>query len=170
MSGVEEGGGEPSSGNTPDKKAPTPVQHRSPHINLKTSRHILHRTATDPMITPPTENASNFYHFLQLLVLCSDKHLRSPWFSRRSSGRIIRLLLPVQFDAGGDSVIFPRELIVLAKGMTLPVVGTQNPPEIRMILEMNSQKIVRLAPRASPTPAKGRAHWGCSAGCAGYRP
>src|SRR4051812_15367370 len=58
---------------------------------------------------------------------------------------IIRLLLPIQLDRAGDSVVFARENIILAQGKTFPVVRAQNSPQVRMSVEDNAEQVERLA-------------------------
>ena len=121
MSGVEEGGGEPSSGNTPDNKTQTPVQRQSLVALFTTPCIRWLRFVHQPTINIldiRAKIASTYSPFQQIFYFspqyyptsgidwtCAHIFIRSRW--------IIRLLLPVQFHAGWNPVIFPREDIVL---------------------------------------------------------
>ena len=43
-----------------------------------------------------------------------------------------------------NTMIFQRELVVLSKGMALPILGAKNPSQIRMVQELYSDEIIRF--------------------------
>src|SRR5438034_943367 len=71
---------------------------------------------------------------------------------RFSSLRIIRLLLPIEFNAGRNSVILARKNIVLSQRISFPVIGAKNSPQIGMPVEDDPEHVERLA----LVPVRGR--------------
>src|SRR5436190_4043084 len=63
----------------------------------------------------------------------------------KKSLRIIRFLLPIQFHRRRNSMVFPRENIILAKRKSFPVIGTQNPAKIRMPVEDDAEHVKSFA-------------------------
>src|SRR4051812_29830496 len=52
---------------------------------------------------------------------------------------VIRLLLPVELDAGRDPVIFAGEDVVLAQREPLPIVGQEDAAEVRVTVESHAE-------------------------------
>src|SRR5436190_7328493 len=59
--------------------------------------------------------------------------------------RIVRFVLPVEFDAAGNPVIFARENVIFAEREAFPVVGAENAPQVGMAWEIDSQQVIGLA-------------------------
>src|SRR5205823_11843794 len=82
----------------------------------------------------------------QIRIFLSPKNARGNLrFSTSGLFRIVRLVLPVQLDASRDAVIFAWENVILAKRKSLPVVGAENAPQIRMAGEIDPEHVVSLA-------------------------
>ncbi len=57
---------------------------------------------------------------------------------------IVRLLLPIEFHAGGNAVIFAGEHVVFPQGVALPIVGAKNSPQVGMAFKNDPIHVERF--------------------------